>query len=57
MITKSKVGKPFKNAVTPHTKSFRDFPKYVKQHLDPQKHKKFAMFCTGGIRCEKSLLF
>lgn len=44
----------FKGAVNPHTKSFRDFPEWVARNLDPSKHKKVAMFCTGGIRCEKS---
>ncbi len=44
----------FKNAINPHTESFREFPNYVRQTLDPQKHKKIAMFCTGGIRCEKA---
>lgn len=47
----------FKHAVNPQTDSFREFPEYVKTHLDPQKHKKVAMFCTGGIRCEKSTAF
>lgn len=47
----------FKHAVNPQTDSFREFPDYVKTHLDPQKHKKVAMFCTGGIRCEKSTAF
>lgn len=47
----------FKNALNPKTESFREFPDYVKQHLDPQKHKKIAMFCTGGIRCEKSTAY
>lgn len=47
----------FKNAVNPKTESFREFPDYVKQHLDPEKHKKVAMFCTGGIRCEKSTAY
>ncbi len=47
----------FKGAVNPHTESFREFPDYVKQHLDPAKHKKIAMFCTGGIRCEKSTAY
>jgi UPF0176 protein len=47
----------FKGAVNPHTESFREFPDYVKQHLDPQKHTKIAMFCTGGIRCEKSTAY
>jgi len=44
----------FKNAINPHTETFREFPKYVEKTLDPQKHKKVAMFCTGGIRCEKA---
>lgn len=44
----------FKNAINPETKTFREFPDYVKENLDPEKHKKVAMFCTGGIRCEKS---
>jgi len=47
----------FKNALNPETDSFREFPDYVKQELDPQKHTKVAMFCTGGIRCEKSTAF
>ena len=47
----------FKNAVNPHTDSFREFPKYTEENLDPAKHKKVAMFCTGGIRCEKSTAF
>lgn len=44
----------FQGAKDPHTKSFRDFPDYVAQHLDPEKNPKIAMFCTGGIRCEKA---
>jgi len=44
----------FKNAIDPQIKVFTEFPDYVKKHLDPQKHKKVAMFCTGGIRCEKA---
>ena len=44
----------FKGAVNPETKSFREFPSYVDNHLDKRRHKKVAMFCTGGIRCEKS---
>ena len=51
-----KVG-TFKNAINPKTETFRDFPRYVKENLDPGKHKKVAMFCTGGIRCEKSTAF
>ena len=44
----------FRGAINPGTKSFRDFPAWVDENLDPKKHKKVAMFCTGGIRCEKS---
>ncbi|MGA2654890.1 MAG: rhodanese-related sulfurtransferase [Gammaproteobacteria bacterium] len=44
----------FKNAVNPNTTNFREFPDYVEKHLNPQQHKKVAMFCTGGIRCEKA---
>ncbi|SON52006.1 rhodanese-related sulfurtransferase [Vibrio tapetis] len=47
----------FKNAVNPNTDTFREFPKYVEENLDPAKHKKVAMFCTGGIRCEKSTAY
>ena len=47
----------FQNAVNPKTESFREFPQYVAEHMDPSKHKKVAMFCTGGIRCEKSTAF
>lgn len=47
----------FKNALNPHTETFREFPDYVEKHLDKNKHKKIAMFCTGGIRCEKSTAF
>jgi UPF0176 protein len=44
----------FKNALNPNTKTFREFPEYVKKNLDPKTTKKVAMFCTGGIRCEKA---
>lgn len=47
----------FKNALNPNTESFREFPKFVAQKLDKNKHKKVAMFCTGGIRCEKSTAY
>ena len=47
----------FKNALNPKTESFRDFPDYVEQNLNPSKHRKVAMFCTGGIRCEKSTAY
>jgi UPF0176 protein len=44
----------FEGALDPHTTSFSEFPQFVKNNLDPSKHKKIAMFCTGGIRCEKA---
>ncbi|MEP3246159.1 MAG: rhodanese-related sulfurtransferase [Sneathiella sp.] len=44
----------FKGAINPETNTFRDFKQYVADNLDKDKHKKVAMFCTGGIRCEKS---
>ncbi|MCP1367698.1 rhodanese-related sulfurtransferase, partial [Halomonas sp. BBD48] len=44
----------FEGAVDPRTRSFREFPEYVRKHYDPTRHKKVAMFCTGGIRCEKA---
>ena len=47
----------FEHAVNPNTVSFREFPEYVKNNLSVKKHKKVAMFCTGGIRCEKSTAF
>jgi len=47
----------FENAVNPGTETFREFPAYVDKNLDPTKHKKVAMFCTGGIRCEKASAF
>jgi UPF0176 protein len=44
----------FQGAIDPQTERFRDFPDYVEQALDPSQHSKVAMFCTGGIRCEKA---
>lgn len=44
----------FKGAIDPKTTTFREFPEYVAEHFDKTKHKKVAMFCTGGIRCEKA---
>lgn len=44
----------FKGAINPKTETFREFKEYVARNLDKNKHKKVAMFCTGGIRCEKS---
>ncbi|MEM7673638.1 MAG: rhodanese-related sulfurtransferase [Verrucomicrobiota bacterium] len=47
----------FENAVSPNTQSFREFPKWVEENKDYLNGKKIAMFCTGGIRCEKSTAF
>lgn len=47
----------FRGAIDPATDTFREFPDYVSKNLDPAKHKKVAMFCTGGIRCEKATSF
>ncbi|MGI9288963.1 MAG: rhodanese-related sulfurtransferase [Pseudomonadales bacterium] len=44
----------FEGAVNPGTTTFRQFPEYVQQQHDPAAQKKVAMFCTGGIRCEKA---
>lgn len=44
----------FEGAIDPKTTSFREFPDYIKANFDPAVHKKVAMFCTGGIRCEKA---
>lgn len=44
----------FARAENPHTEKFSEFTDYVDDHLDPEKDKKVAMFCTGGIRCEKA---
>jgi UPF0176 protein len=46
----------FEHAVNPNLATFREFPEYV-QRFDPARHKKVAMFCTGGIRCEKASAF
>ena len=44
----------FEGALNPATESFRDFPQFVSEHLDPERDRRIAMFCTGGIRCEKA---
>jgi UPF0176 protein len=44
----------FAGAVDPGIKSFGQFKEFAARALDPQKHQKIAMFCTGGIRCEKA---
>lgn len=43
----------FRRAINPHTEKFSELPDFVAQTLDPKVHEKVAMFCTGGIRCEK----
>ncbi|MDH5391660.1 MAG: rhodanese-related sulfurtransferase [Gammaproteobacteria bacterium] len=52
----TKIG-TFKNAIDPQTESFRQFPDYIKKNHDAKSSKKVAMFCTGGIRCEKSTAY
>lgn len=47
----------FKGAIDPETKSFRDFPEWFRAFRETTNKTKFAMFCTGGIRCEKSTAF
>jgi UPF0176 protein len=47
----------FQGAQNPNTQSFRQFSDYVRRHLDPGNHRKIALFCTGGIRCEKASAF
>jgi len=44
----------FPGSIIPNTETFRQFPAFVKKNLNPAKHKRVAMFCTGGIRCEKA---
>lgn len=44
----------FKNAISPKTTNFREFPAFIKEKLNTKENKKIAIFCTGGIRCEKA---
>ncbi|WP_456620379.1 oxygen-dependent tRNA uridine(34) hydroxylase TrhO [Bradyrhizobium sp. P5_C12] len=44
----------FEGAVDPGIKSFGQFKDFAAEQLDPAKHRRIAMFCTGGIRCEKA---
>ena len=44
----------FKNAINPNIATFRELPNFVENNLKPKTRKKIAMFCTGGIRCEKA---
>ncbi len=47
----------FKGAINPNTETFREFPGFSKDSLEKYRNKKIAMFCTGGIRCEKSTAY
>lgn len=47
----------FTRAVDPQIENFTDFASFVRENLSPDKHKKIAMYCTGGIRCEKASSF
>jgi UPF0176 protein len=47
----------FAGATAPNIETFSEFATYVRENLDPAKHRKVAMFCTGGIRCEKASAF
>ena len=47
----------FKGAENPNTRNFRQFPAYVQESLDPEQDRKVAMYCTGGIRCEKATAY
>jgi UPF0176 protein len=47
----------FKGAIDPHTERFGQFPEFVREQLKANKKQKIAMFCTGGIRCEKASSF
>ncbi|MGB3135970.1 MAG: rhodanese-related sulfurtransferase [Nodosilinea sp.] len=47
----------FEGATNPQTRSFRNLPDYVAVNLNPSQRKKVAMFCTGGIRCEKATAY
>lgn len=44
----------FRGAIDPKTRTFTEFKNFVARDLDPERHRKVAMFCTGGIRCEKA---
>lgn len=43
----------FRGAINPNVDSFSQLPEFIERNLDPNEHKKIAMFCTGGVRCEK----
>lgn len=52
-IYETRVG-TFKHAIDPDLEVFSEFPEWVEDNLNPKNNKKIAMFCTGGIRCEKA---
>lgn len=47
----------FKGAVDPRTETFKQFPKWVEDNQELLRNKKIAMYCTGGVRCEKSTAY
>lgn len=47
----------FEGAIDPKTNNFTEFAEYVEKNLNPASHPKVAMYCTGGIRCEKATAF
>jgi UPF0176 protein len=47
----------FRGSIRPQIDTFSEFVMYARQQLDPAKHTKVAMYCTGGIRCEKASAF
>ncbi len=47
----------FEGAINPKTQTFRQFPEWFREQKDFDRGRKFAMFCTGGIRCEKATAF
>ena len=47
----------FPGAINPDTSTFREFPQFVENNLDPKSQPRVAMFCTGGIRCEKAAAY
>lgn len=47
----------FKGAISPDTQNFREFPDWAKENRNTLEGRKVAMFCTGGIRCEKATAF
>jgi UPF0176 protein len=47
----------FQHAVDPKTHSFREFPEFVREHYIPAKHRKVAMFCTGGHSLREGVQF